>query len=103
MIDLYSVPTANGQRVHIMLEETGLAYQPHFVDLQGGEHLGADFLSKNPLRILWVARRALWTQKVHMVSPSLCLKVTPFSTTWPKNPASFIPMTLRSELKFIRG
>ena len=30
MIDLYSVPTANGQRVHIMLEETGLAYQPPF-------------------------------------------------------------------------
>ena len=49
MIDLYSVPTANGQRVHIMLEETGLPYQPHFVDLPAGEHLSADFLSKNPI------------------------------------------------------
>ena len=49
MIDLFSVPTANGQRVHIMLEETGLPYQPHFVDLPGGEHLGADFLSRNPI------------------------------------------------------
>lgn len=48
MIDLYSVPTANGQRVHIMLEETGLAYTPHLVDLMGGGHLKDDFLAKNP-------------------------------------------------------
>ncbi len=48
MIELYSVPTANGQRVHIMLEETGLPYTPHFVDLQGGEHLGEAYMAKNP-------------------------------------------------------
>lgn len=48
MIDLYSVPTANGQRVHIMLEETGLQYTPHLVDLMGGKHLAPDFLAKNP-------------------------------------------------------
>jgi GST-like protein len=48
MIDLYSVPTANGQRVHIMLEETGLSYQPHLVDLYGGKHLESDYLEKNP-------------------------------------------------------
>lgn len=48
MIDLYSVPTANGQRVHIMLEESGLPYTAHFVDLPGGQHLEADFLAKNP-------------------------------------------------------
>lgn len=48
MIDLYSVPTANGQRVHIMLEETELPYTPHLVDLVGGKHLEPDFLAKNP-------------------------------------------------------
>lgn len=48
MIDLYSVPTANGQRVHIMLEETELAYTPHVVDLPGGGHLAEDFRKKNP-------------------------------------------------------
>ncbi|NKB43369.1 MAG: glutathione S-transferase family protein [Alphaproteobacteria bacterium] len=48
MIDLYSVPTTNGQRVHVMLEETGLPYTPHFVDLHGGKHLEPDFLAKNP-------------------------------------------------------
>ncbi len=48
MIDLYSVPTANGQRVHIILEETGLSYQPHLVDLYGGKHLEPDYLAKNP-------------------------------------------------------
>lgn len=48
MIDLYSVPTANGQRVHIMLEETGLPYTPHLVDLYGGAHMEQGYLSKNP-------------------------------------------------------
>ena len=48
MIDLYSVPTANGQRVHIMLEETGLPYTPHFVYLVGGKHLEPEYLAKNP-------------------------------------------------------
>ena len=48
MIDLYSVPTANGQRVHVMLEECGLPYTPHFVDLVGGEHLELEFQTKNP-------------------------------------------------------
>ncbi len=48
MIDLYSVPTGNGQKVHIMLEECGLAYTPHLVDLKGGAHRQADFLRMNP-------------------------------------------------------
>ncbi len=48
MIDLYSVPTTNGQRVHIMLEEAGLSYTPHIVDLPGGKHLDPEFLAKNP-------------------------------------------------------
>ena len=49
MIDLYSVPTANGQKVHIMLEECGLAYTPHLVKLMEGEHLKPEFLKINPV------------------------------------------------------
>lgn len=48
MIDLYSVPTANGQKVHIMLEECGLAYTPHLMNLQGGEHRTPEFRKLNP-------------------------------------------------------
>jgi GST-like protein len=48
MIDLYTVPTANGQKVQIMLEETGLAYTPHLVDLHAGAHRQEPFLRLNP-------------------------------------------------------
>jgi glutathione S-transferase len=48
MIDLYTVPTANGQKVHIMLEECGLAYTPHLMDLFGGEHRSPEFRKLNP-------------------------------------------------------
>ncbi|MBL8628822.1 MAG: glutathione S-transferase family protein [Rhodospirillaceae bacterium] len=48
MIDLYTVPTANGQKIHIMLEETGLAYRPHLVDLYKGEHRAPEFRKLNP-------------------------------------------------------
>lgn len=48
MIDLYSVFTANGQKVHIMLEECGLAYTPHAMDLHAGAHRTAEFRKLNP-------------------------------------------------------
>ena len=36
-IQLYSLPTPNGVKVSIMLEETGLAYEPHLVDITRNE------------------------------------------------------------------
>ena len=36
IIQLYSLPTPNGVKVSIMLEETGLAYEPHLVDIGTG-------------------------------------------------------------------
>jgi GST-like protein len=48
MIDFYTFATWNGKRVAIMLEETGLEYQVHKVDLMKGEHKQADFLGINP-------------------------------------------------------
>lgn len=49
MIDLYTVKTANGQRASIMLEELGLPYETHLIDLTKGEHLNPAFLKINPL------------------------------------------------------
>ena len=48
MIDLYTASTFNGQRVSIMLEETGLEYAVHSVDLSKGEQRHSEFLALNP-------------------------------------------------------
>ena len=47
-LQLYSVPTPNGIKVSVMLEETGVPYEPHFVRLGDNEQLSAEFLSLNP-------------------------------------------------------
>jgi len=47
-IQLYSLPTPNGVKVSIMLEETGLPYEPHRVRFQENEQLSPEFLSLNP-------------------------------------------------------
>jgi GSH-dependent disulfide-bond oxidoreductase len=47
-LQLYSLPTPNGVKVSIMLEETGLAYEPHTVSFERNEQLSAEFLSLNP-------------------------------------------------------
>ncbi len=47
-IQLYSVPTPNGVKASIMLEETGLAYEPHRVDFDREEQLSPEFKSLNP-------------------------------------------------------
>ena len=48
VIQLYSLPTPNGIKVSAMLEETGLAYEPHLVDFGSNDQLTAEFLSLNP-------------------------------------------------------
>ena len=47
-IQLYSLNTPNGVKVSIMLEETGLPYEPHLVDIMKGDNRTAEFLSLNP-------------------------------------------------------
>ncbi|KQX40421.1 glutathione S-transferase [Devosia sp. Root436] len=48
VIQLYSLPTPNGVKVSIMLEETGLAYEPHLVDITKNETWGQEYLALNP-------------------------------------------------------
>lgn len=47
-IQLYSLPTPNGVKVSIMLEETGLPYEAHLIDIMKNETWTPDFLSLNP-------------------------------------------------------
>ena len=47
-LQLYSVPTPNGVKVSIMLEEIGLPYEPHRVDFEKKEQLSREFLSISP-------------------------------------------------------
>jgi len=47
-IQLYSLPTPNGVKVSIALEELGLAYEPHLVSFDKNDQLSPEFLSLNP-------------------------------------------------------
>jgi len=47
-IDLYSWPTPNGHKIHIMLEECGLPYLVHAVDIGAGEQFTPKFLAISP-------------------------------------------------------
>ena len=48
MIDLYTWPTPNGHKIHIMLEETGLPYRVHPVNIGAGEQFEPAFLKISP-------------------------------------------------------
>ncbi|WP_295647043.1 glutathione S-transferase N-terminal domain-containing protein [uncultured Methylibium sp.] len=47
-LQLYSLPTPNGVKVSIMLEETGLPYEAHRVAFDSDDQLSPEFLSLNP-------------------------------------------------------
>jgi len=48
LIDLYTWPTPNGHKIHIMLEETGLAYKVIPVDIGAGDQFKPEFLAISP-------------------------------------------------------
>lgn len=50
MIDLYYFPTGNGFRAAIALEECGLAYRRHKVNILKGEENNPEFAALNPMR-----------------------------------------------------
>lgn len=47
-IQLYSLPTPNGVKVSIALEEMKLKYEPHLVDFETNDQMSPEFLSLNP-------------------------------------------------------
>ena len=48
MIDLYTAATPNGQKIHIMLEEIGLEYRSHWIDIDKGQQFEPEFLAISP-------------------------------------------------------
>ena len=48
MIELYTWPTPNGHKVHIMLEETGTPYNVHAIDIGAGDQFKPEFLKISP-------------------------------------------------------
>ena len=48
MLEVYSWPTPNGHKVHIMLEECELPYRVHPIDIAAGQQFSADFLAISP-------------------------------------------------------
>ncbi|VAX03198.1 Glutathione S-transferase [hydrothermal vent metagenome] len=48
MIDLYTAATPNGHKISIALEEMGLEYTPHRIDLSSGQQKKPEFLALNP-------------------------------------------------------
>ena len=47
-LQLYSLPTPNGIKVSVALEELGLVYEPHKVDFATNDQMSPEFLSLNP-------------------------------------------------------
>jgi GST-like protein len=47
-LQLYSLPTPNGVKVSIMLEETGVPYEPHLVSFDSHDQMTPEYLSLNP-------------------------------------------------------
>lgn len=48
MIDFYTFTTPNGRKVSIMLEETGLDYSTHVIDIRNGDQFTPEFVAVNP-------------------------------------------------------
>ena len=47
-VQLYSLPTPNGVKVSILLEELGLAYEPHRIAFDSNDQRTPEFMSLNP-------------------------------------------------------
>ncbi|HTM76368.1 MAG TPA: glutathione S-transferase N-terminal domain-containing protein, partial [Devosia sp.] len=47
-IEAYSLPTPNGQKLHIMLEELGVPYTYHRINIGAGDQFKPEFLAISP-------------------------------------------------------
>jgi glutathione S-transferase len=70
MIQLYTWATPNGKKVSIMLEEIGLAYEVHAVNLGQGEQFKPDYLAINRAwKFRRKSKRLLTTGLINGVKP----------------------------------
>ena len=86
-IDLYTWPTPNGHKIHILLEELGLDYNVHAIDIGAGDQFQPDFLaiSRTTGFRRWLIRRARTARRCRCSNPGQ------FCSTWPKSMTNFCP------------
>src|SRR5271170_2399299 len=72
-LQLYSLPTPNGVKVSIMLEEIGLAYEPHTVNIMANETWIPEFLSLNPNGKIPAIRSSYRSKSAFVIAASTAL------------------------------
>ncbi len=78
MIDVYTWPTPNGHKVHIMLEECGLPYAVHPIDIRANQQFSPEYLAHlraraesaagsacDPVELIWMAFAHGWSHGHH--------------------------------------
>ena len=94
ILQLYSLPTPNGVKASIMLEETGLPYEAHLVSFGTDDQMTPEFLSLNPNNKIPTDRAAnRWA----------CGKAARFWCIWRKRPAGFCPPIRRRAMNACNG
>ena len=88
-IQLYSLPTPNGVEVSILLEETGLPYEPHRVRFDSNDQLTPEFLSLKPNNKI----PAILDPNGPGGQPLALFESARSSSTWPKRRAVSSPPT----------
>jgi GST-like protein len=90
MIDLYYWPTPNGHKVTLLLEETGLEYRIHPVNIGSGDQFKPDFLAISPNNKM----PAIVDQAPADGGPRrACSSPARSCCTWPRRPAASCPAT----------
>ena len=62
-IEVYTWPTPNGHKIHIMLEETGTPYKVRAINIRAGDQFQPEFLRIRSSRLRY-ARRAIPARSV---------------------------------------
>ncbi len=87
LIDLYSWPTPNGHKIHIMLEECGLPYRAHPVNIGKGDQFEPGFLKISPNNKI----PALTDPEGPDGKPISLFESGASWSTWPARPAASCP------------
>ena len=87
MLQLYSWPTPNGHKIHIMLEECKLTYSVHPVNIGTGDQFKPDFLKISPNNKM----PAIFAPMVRTVNPFRCSNQARFWFTWQPKRANSCP------------
>ena len=88
MIDLYTWGTPNGRKVSIMLEETGLPYETHAIDITKDEQFDPEFLEISPNnKIPAIVDRDTGTRLMESAAIMIYLGKKTASPLWPAEPA----------------